>query len=77
MFSHSFKIIAITSVVYGFSGCAKAPEAELAAAKAAIKAAQDVEADKYMTKKFSERLESSRSRRSRNSKAEKLICYFP
>ncbi len=35
-----------------FSGCAKAPDQELAAAKAAIKAAQDVEADKYMPNNF-------------------------
>lgn len=35
-----------------FSGCVKAPDQELAAAKAAIKAAQDVEADKYMPNNF-------------------------
>ncbi len=45
-------IIAGTCVVYLFSGCAKAPDAELAAAKAALKAAQDAEADKYMAKNF-------------------------
>lgn len=47
-----FKIIAITCAFYTFSGCAKAPDAEMAAAKAAIKAAQDIEADKYMSKNF-------------------------
>lgn len=35
-----------------FSGCAKVPDQELAAAKAAIKAAQSVEADKYMPNNF-------------------------
>lgn len=39
--------------ILGFlSGCAKAPDQELAAAKAAIKAAQDAEADKYMPNNF-------------------------
>ena len=33
-------------------GCQKAPDVELAEAKAALKAALDVEADKYMTKNF-------------------------
>lgn len=47
-----FKIILVSCIFYTFSGCAKAPDAELAAAKAAIKAAQDVEADKYMAKNF-------------------------
>ncbi len=45
-------IIAGTCVAYLFCGCQKAPDAELAEAKAALKAAQDVEADKYMTKNF-------------------------
>ncbi len=45
-------IIAGTCVAYLFCGCAKAPDAELAAAKAALKAAQDVEADKFMAKNF-------------------------
>ena len=45
-------IIAVSCVAYLFSGCAKAPDEELAKAKAAIKAAQDVEADKYMAKNF-------------------------
>lgn len=45
-------IIAGTCIVYLFSGCAKAPDAELAAAQAAVKAAKDAEADKYMTKNF-------------------------
>lgn len=35
-----------------FSGCAKAPDQELAAATLAIKAAQDAEADKYMPNNF-------------------------
>lgn len=35
-----------------FSGCAKPPEEELAAAKAAFKAARDAEADKYMVNNF-------------------------
>ena len=35
-----------------FSGCVKAPDQELAAAKAAIKTAQDAEADKYMSNNF-------------------------
>lgn len=35
-----------------FSGCAKAPDQELATTKAAIKAAQDAEADKYMPNSF-------------------------
>lgn len=38
--------------MYLFSGCAKAPDQELADAKAAIKAAQEMEADKYMAKNF-------------------------
>lgn len=45
-------IIAGTCVAYLFCGCQKAPDTELAEAKAALKAAQDVEADKYMTKNF-------------------------
>lgn len=45
-------IIAGTCILYLFSGCAKAPDTELAAAKAALKAALDVEADKYMSKNF-------------------------
>jgi hypothetical protein len=44
--------IAITGMVCFFSGCSKAPDAELAAAKAAIKSAQDAEADKYMARNF-------------------------
>jgi len=35
-----------------FSGCAKAPDQELGAAKAAIKAAQDAQADQYMPNNF-------------------------
>lgn len=45
-------IIAGTCVAYLFCGCQKAPDTELAEAKAALKAAQDVEADKYMAKNF-------------------------
>ena len=53
----SFRCI-ITVAVTGacilgfFSGCAKAPDQELAAAKTAIKAAQDAEADKYLPNSF-------------------------
>jgi hypothetical protein len=46
------QISAVACIVFIFSGCAKAPDTELATAKAAIKAAQDVEADKYMAKNF-------------------------
>jgi hypothetical protein len=35
-----------------FSGCAKPPEEELAAARAAFKAAQNAEADKYMVNNY-------------------------
>lgn len=45
-------IIAGTCLCYLFTGCAKAPDAELAAAKAALQAAMDAEADKYMAKNF-------------------------
>ncbi|MBN1307608.1 MAG: hypothetical protein JXA18_06815 [Chitinispirillaceae bacterium] len=45
-------IIAGAWSVCFFSGCAKAPDAELAAAREAVKAALDVEADKYMAKNF-------------------------
>lgn len=45
-------IIAGTSILYLFSGCAKAPDAELATAKAALSAALNAEADKYMAKNF-------------------------
>lgn len=45
-------LFAFTLTISLLSGCAKAPDAELEAAKAAIKAAQDVEADKYMAKNF-------------------------
>jgi hypothetical protein len=44
--------VAGVSILFSFSGCSKEPTAELAAAKAALKAAQDVEADKYMAKNF-------------------------
>ena len=48
----------ITVVVTGacilgfFSGCAKAPDEELASTREAVKAAQDAEADKYMANSF-------------------------
>jgi hypothetical protein len=45
-------IIAGIGIVCFFPGCAKAPATELAAAKAAVKAAQDAEADKYMANNF-------------------------
>lgn len=45
-------IIAGTCVAFLFAGCAKAPEAELAAARAAVKAAKDAEADKYMARNY-------------------------
>ncbi len=45
-------IIAGICAMYLFSGCAKAPDAELAAARAAVKAARDAEAEKYMAKNF-------------------------
>jgi hypothetical protein len=45
-------IIAGTCIVYLFSGCAKAPVKELAAAKAAIETARNAEADKYMSRNF-------------------------
>ena len=45
-------IIAGTCIISFFPGCSKAPDAELAAARAALKAAQDVEADKYMSRNF-------------------------
>ena len=44
--------IAVTMLPGVFSGCAKAPEQELAAAKAAVKAAQTAEAEKYMPNNF-------------------------
>jgi hypothetical protein len=45
-------VIAATSILGVLSGCAKAPDEELAAAKAAVEAAQEVEADKYMPNNF-------------------------
>lgn len=46
--------VAVTGVfiIGSFSGCAKQPEEELATAQAAIKAARDAEADKYMPNSF-------------------------
>jgi hypothetical protein len=40
-------------VVLFFTGCVKPPDQQLAAAKAAFKAARDAEADKYMANNFS------------------------
>ncbi|NLD98978.1 MAG: hypothetical protein GX640_03820 [Fibrobacter sp.] len=45
-------IIAGTCILYLFSGCSKAPDAQLSAAKAALQAAKDAEADKYMSRNF-------------------------
>lgn len=45
-------IIAGTCIACFSFGCAKPPAAELAAAKAAVQAAKDVEADKYMVNNF-------------------------
>jgi hypothetical protein len=51
---HRLILVAVAGVcIVGFlSGCSKAPDQELAAAKAAIKAAQDAEVDKYMPVNF-------------------------
>ena len=51
---HSVAFVAVAGAcmaVY-LAGCAKAPDEELAAAKAAVKAAQDAEADKYMSNNY-------------------------
>ncbi|MBN1602073.1 MAG: hypothetical protein JW915_10710 [Chitinispirillaceae bacterium] len=45
-------IIAGTCVFSFLTGCAKAPDAELEAARAAFKAAQDAGAEKYMNKNY-------------------------
>jgi hypothetical protein len=45
-------IITGTTALFMLTGCAKAPEAELAAARAAVKAAKDAGADIYMSKNF-------------------------
>jgi hypothetical protein len=44
--------IAAACILGLFCGCAQAPDEELAAAKAAIKAAQDAEAEEYMPNNF-------------------------
>jgi hypothetical protein len=51
---HRLILVTVAGVcIFGFfSGCNKAPDQELAAANAAIKAAQDAEADKYMPVNF-------------------------
>lgn len=48
----SFAVVSVclTGII---SGCAEAPDQELAAAKAAVKAARDAEADKYTPNNFS------------------------
>lgn len=45
-------IIAGTCIAYLVSGCAKAPNAQYSAAKAALESAKSAEADKYMAKNF-------------------------
>ena len=45
-------IVAVTCMVCFMGGCAKAPDAELAAAKQAIQAAKDAEADVFMSKNY-------------------------
>ncbi len=54
---HSLKrtvtvIVAGTCILSSLSGCSKKPDAELAAAKAAIQAAKDAGADIYMSKNY-------------------------
>jgi hypothetical protein len=54
----SFSLLSVfaaagTCVVLFFTGCVKPPDQQLAAAKAAFKAARDAEADKYMANNFS------------------------
>jgi hypothetical protein len=52
-FSRLLSVFVAGSLTVGFvTGCAKAPDEQLAAAKTAIKAAQDAEAEKYMSKNF-------------------------
>jgi hypothetical protein len=45
-------LVAGMCIAGSLCGCAKAPDQELAAARAAVKAAQDAEADKYMPNNF-------------------------
>ena len=45
-------IVVGTCIAFFFSGCTKEPTEELDAVRKAIKAAKDVEADKYMAKNF-------------------------
>jgi hypothetical protein len=45
-------IIAGSCILYTISGCAKAPDAELAATKAAVQAAKDAGADQFMARNF-------------------------
>lgn len=54
LLQHKAKLlIAGIGIVCFFTGCTKAPDAELAAAKTAIQAAKDAEADVYMSNNFS------------------------
>ncbi|NLD98772.1 MAG: hypothetical protein GX640_02765 [Fibrobacter sp.] len=46
------KLTLIFTSIYLLAGCAKAPDTELSTAQAAIKAALDVESDKYMARNF-------------------------
>jgi len=52
-FLHLIIVAVAGAFIAGFlSGCAKAPDQELAAVKAAIKATQEAEADKYMPNNY-------------------------
>lgn len=53
-FFHRLICVAVAGVCISgiFSGCVKAPDQELASAKAAVKAAQDAKADQYMPNNF-------------------------
>lgn len=51
-FTPATSLIAAVFLAGMFSGCAKAPDQEYAAAKTAIEAARDVEADTYMPNNF-------------------------
>ncbi len=52
-FIRLISVVVVGTCISGlFSGCIKAPDQELTAAKAAVKAALDVEADKYMPNNY-------------------------
>jgi hypothetical protein len=52
-FRRNVNLIITGTCVFSFlTGCAKAPDAELEAARAAFKAAQDAGAEKYMNKNY-------------------------